>query len=234
MSAADAERPKLRYRRLGGGYRRQDVEESLQQLLTTVGYRPGHDRAAASPYGSARGRARRREGGARARTTRVTPGWKPPSSGPKRSSPARLRNSSRDGHHRIDRRAAHDDVGPAARPHLHARDDSDRLRPRPRPARGVPVHARRLPDDVPRPPVDDAAVRRLRHGRGDERALPLPARPRPDGPLDGVRHADAHGLRLRPRALARRGRPRGRRHRLARRHGDALRAASRSARSRRR
>ncbi len=37
MSAADAERQKLRYRRLGGGYHRQDVEESLQQLLTTVG-----------------------------------------------------------------------------------------------------------------------------------------------------------------------------------------------------
>ena len=33
-------------------------------------------------------------------------------------------------------------------------------------------------------------------------------------------------------ALARRGRPRGRRRRLARRHGDALRAASRSATSR--
>ena len=43
------------------------------------------------------------------------------------------------------------------------------------------------------------------------------------GPLDRVRHADADGLRLRPRALARRGRPRGRRDRLARRHGDALR-----------
>jgi chromosome segregation ATPase len=26
----------LRYRRLGGGYRRQDVEASLQRLLTTV------------------------------------------------------------------------------------------------------------------------------------------------------------------------------------------------------
>ncbi len=38
-----------------------------------------------------------------------------------------------------------------------------------------------------------------------------------------VRHADADGLRLRPSALARRGRPRGRRDRLARRHGDALR-----------
>ena len=86
-----------------------------------------------------------------------------------------------------------------------------------------PVHARRLPVDVPRQALDDAPVRRLRHRRGDERALPLPARPRPDRPLDGLRHADADGLRLGPRALARRGRPRGRRDRLARGHGDALR-----------
>ena len=57
---------------------------------------------------------------------------------------------------------------------------------------------------------------------GDERALPLPARARSDRPLDGVRHADADGLRLRPPALARRGRPGGRRGRLAGGHGDAL------------
>jgi hypothetical protein len=37
MSTADAEREGLRYRRLGGGYHKQDVEESLQQLLPTVG-----------------------------------------------------------------------------------------------------------------------------------------------------------------------------------------------------
>ena len=35
-----------------------------------------------------------------------------------------------------------------------------------------------VPDDVPRPPVDDAPVRGLRLGGGDERALPLPARTR--------------------------------------------------------
>ena len=87
----------------------------------------------------------------------------------------------------------------------------------------VPVHARRLPVDAPRPAVDDAAVRGLRHARGDERALPLPARPRADGPLDGVRHADADGPRLRPPALAGRGRPRGRRRRHGRRHGAAVR-----------
>ncbi len=91
----------------------------------------------------------------------------------------------------------------------------------------VPVHAWRLRVDVPGPAVDDAAVRRVRHGRGDERALPLPARARADGPLDGVRHADADGLRLGPRALARRGRAGGRRGRLARGHGDAVRRASR-------
>ena len=79
------------------------------------------------------------------------------------------------------------------------------------------------PVDVPRQALDDAPVRGLRHRGGDERALPLSARARPDGALDRVRHADADGLRLGPRALARRGRPRGRRDRLARGHGDALR-----------
>ena len=86
----------------------------------------------------------------------------------------------------------------------------------------VPVHARRLPVDVPRAAVDDAPVRRLRHRRGDQRALPLPARPRPDGPEHRVRHAEPDGPRLRLAAQPRRGRPRGRRDRHARRHGDAL------------
>ena len=70
--------------------------------------------------------------------------------------------------------------------------------------------------------MDDAPVRGLRHRRGDQRALPLPARPRPDRALDGVRHAVADGPRLRPPALARRGRARGRRGRHARRHADAV------------
>ena len=104
-----------------------------------------------------------------------------------------------------------------------ARERRGRLRARPRLPGRVPVHARRLPVDVPRPAVDDAPVRRLRHRRGDERALPLPARPRPDRALDRLRHADADGLRLGPPEVARRGRPRGRRDRLARGHGDALR-----------
>ena len=94
---------------------------------------------------------------------------------------------------------------------------------RPRPSRRLSVHARRLSVDVPRPPLDDAAVRGLRLGGGDERALPLPPRARSDRPLHRLRHADADGLRLRPRPLARRGRPRGRRGRLDRRHAHALR-----------
>ena len=119
-------------------------------------------------------------------------------------------------------------------PLLHARDARRRLRPRPRLPGRVSLHARRLPVDVPRPALDDAPVRRLRHRRGDERALPLPARARPDRPLDRVRHADADGLRLRPRALARRGRAarasRSTRSTTWRRCSTA----SRSARSRRR
>jgi methylmalonyl-CoA mutase N-terminal domain/subunit len=44
----------------------------------------------------------------------------------------------------------------------------------------VPVHARHPPGHVPRPQVDDAPVRGLRHRDGDERALPLPDRARLD------------------------------------------------------
>ena len=87
----------------------------------------------------------------------------------------------------------------------------------------VSVHARALPDDVPRAAVDDPPVRRLRLRGGDERALPLPARARPDRPLDRVRPADPARLRLRRPARARRGRPHRRRDRLARRHGAPLR-----------
>ena len=89
--------------------------------------------------------------------------------------------------------------------------------------RRVPVHPRHLSLDVPGPALDDAPVRRLRDGRGDQRALPLPARPRPDRALDRLRHADPDGPRLRPRALPGRGRGRGRRRRHGRRHEDAVR-----------
>ena len=94
---------------------------------------------------------------------------------------------------------------------------------RSRPSRRLSLHTRRVPVDVPRAAVDDAPVRRLRHGRGDQRALPLPARPRPGRPEHGLRHAEPHGPRLRPRLGAGRGRPRGSRGRHRRRHGDAVR-----------
>ena len=54
--------------------------------------------------------------------------------------------------------------------------------------------------------VDDPPVRGLRLRRGDERALPLPARAGPDGPVGRVRPADPARLRLGPPALRRRGR----------------------------
>jgi len=49
----------------------------------------------------------------------------------------------------------------------------------------------------------------LRHRRGDQRALPLPARSRQMGLVHRVRHAHAHGTRLRPRPQPGRGRPEG-------------------------
>ena len=122
-----------------------------------------------------------------------------------------------------DGRAVLDDLRHRERAAVDTGERPRRSRPRPRLPRRVPLHARGLSVDVPRSPVDDAAVRRLRHAGGDERALPLPHGARPDRALDRLRHAHPHGLRLRPRTLARRGRPRRRRRRLARRHGDALR-----------
>ena len=87
----------------------------------------------------------------------------------------------------------------------------------------LPLHPRRAAHHVPRPLLDHAPVRRLRHRRGVEQALPLPARAGPDRPLGGLRPAHADGLRLRPPARARRGGQGGRGHRLDRRHGDAVR-----------
>ena len=48
----------------------------------------------------------------------------------------------------------------------------------PRLPRRVPLHPRRAAHHVPRPLLDHAPVRRLRHRRGVEPALPLPARSR--------------------------------------------------------
>ncbi len=98
-----------------------------------------------------------------------------------------------------------------------------RRRRRARASRRAAVHPRPLSGHVPRAAVDDQAVRRLCLGGGDERALPLPARPRPDRTLRGVRPSDAARARLRRRAGGRRGRPHRRRDRLSRRHGAAVR-----------
>ena len=62
-----------------------------------------------------------------------------------------------------------------------------------RAARRVPVHPRPVRLDVSRAPVDDAPVRRVRHARRDERAVPIVARARADGVVGRVRHADADG-----------------------------------------
>ena len=69
------------------------------------------------------------------------------------------------------RRASRPGAASTSRDLLTPADVADRLPARPRPARRVPVHARRPADDVPRPPLDDAHVRRLRHAGADERAL---------------------------------------------------------------
>ena len=92
--------------------------------------------------------------------------------------------------------------------------------------RRVSVHPRHPADDVSRPAVDDAAVRGLRDGGGIERALPVSARAGRQRPERRVRPADADGLRLGPSARRRRGRPRRRRDRFDRGHGDALRRHS--------
>ena len=84
------------------------------------------------------------------------------------------------------RRSPRDRLGDRGQAGLHA---GRRRRARARAARRVSVHARAVPDDVPRPAVDDPPVRGLRLGRGDERALPLPARARTDRALDRVRPA---------------------------------------------
>ena len=97
-----------------------------------------------------------------------------------------------------------------------------RLRARPWLPRRVSLHARRPADDVSRQAVDDAHVRGLRRGRGDQRALQVPALAGADGPLGRLRHGDALRLRPRPPDGARRVRQVRRRGLLAGRHGDPL------------
>src|SRR6266545_5073330 len=98
-----------------------------------------------------------------------------------------------------------------------------RRRARARAPRKVSIHSRPVPRHVPRPPMDDPPVRGLCVGGGDDRALSLPARARPDGSLGRVRPADAARLRLRRSARGRRGGSHRGRDRLARRHGAAVR-----------
>ena len=98
-----------------------------------------------------------------------------------------------------------------------------RLRARPRRSRRLPVHARHPRDRLPRQALDDAAVRRVRHARSDQRALSAPARSRRHRPQRRVRSADADGPRSRPSAVAGRGGEVRRVGRVAGRHGDAVR-----------
>ena len=86
----------------------------------------------------------------------------------------------------------------------------------------VPVHARALPDRLPRPDVDDPPVRRVRQRGADQRALPDDPRPRRWRAQRRVRHADPDGPRLRRPQVAGRGGPLRRGDRLGRRHGAAV------------
>jgi hypothetical protein len=100
-----------------------------------------------------------------------------------------------------------------------------RLRPAAR--RGLPrraaVHPRHPPDRLPHAAVDDAHVRRLRRGRGHQRALPPAAARRPDRAVDRLRHAHAVRLRHRRPGGRRRVRHVRRGRLLAGRHGGAAR-----------
>ena len=69
---------------------------------------------------------------------------------------------------------------------------------RARVSRRVSLHPRHPADDVPRPALDDAAVRRVRDRGRVQPALPLPARAGRHRPQRRLRSADTDGLRLRP------------------------------------
>ena len=102
-----------------------------------------------------------------------------PGSGPR----TLARHDPRQGRRRAGRaaRPVPDHQRPGDRRPLHARGHRRPGRgPRPRPAGRVPVHPRRPAHHVPRPLLDHAPVRRLRHRRRHQRALPLPARAGPD------------------------------------------------------
>ena len=103
-------------------------------------------------------------------------------------------------------------------------------RPRWFPSRRPPGHSRpsavhpgALRDDVPRPAVDDATVRRVRQRRGHQPALPVPARSGTDRPLRRLRPADSARLRLVAPHGPGRSRAGGGSRRHRRRHGGPLR-----------
>src|SRR6266542_2737446 len=114
----------------------------------------------------------------------------------------------------------HDDLRQADRASLHGSRCS---KPRAAGAWRVSLHAGHSPHRLPRPTLDDAAVRGLRNAGGDEPALqgaPQGGRARPER---RVRSADADGTRSGPRAVTRRSGEVRRQHRVARRHGAAVR-----------
>ena len=87
----------------------------------------------------------------------------------------------------------------------------------------LPVHPRHPAHDVPRPPLDDAAVRRLRHGRGVERRATATCSPKGVSGLCVAFDLPTQiGYDSDHAAGRRRGRARRRRHRLDRGHGALL------------
>ena len=96
-------------------------------------------------------------------------------------------------------------------------DGADRL------AGGVPLHPRAVSERLPRPAVDDPAVRRVRQRPADQRALPDDLGRRRRRAERRLRHADADGPRLRRPAQSGRGRALRGGDRLGGRHGGAVR-----------
>ena len=165
-------------------------------VVAQRGGRAGHDGRGRRPPAGARMSGARRATRAGAGARHRPPGRRSAGSGsrplaragPIQGAPERPRTARR----------VRDVVGdPDPRP-LHAGGRRrSRRGPGPRPPRGVPVHPGRPADDVPEPLLDDAPVRRVRDGRGDEPPLPLPPGAGPDGAVRGLRPAHPDGLRLR-------------------------------------
>ena len=200
------------------------VVEAMKMQNELRAPRDGDGRAASSVGGGGDDRARRPARGPRDDRRRAIRGATAGARRPGRR-PSTRRAERRE---RFATSSGHRGPGP-----LHPGRPRRRLRrgPRPRAAGRVPVHPRRPADDVPLPLLDDAPVRRLRDGRGDEPALPLPPRAGPDRPVGRLRPADPDGLRLR-RARRRRARSAGSASRsLASPTWRSCSTASRSARS---